>query len=140
MLLIRWLQVASALTALVGLVAAAGALPATWELWRLLFDVVAWPMDGAPASFDEPTRAMNAISGGVMFGWGLMMFALSSGPVAEGSRGAVAAMLYGVVGWFVVDSTASVAAGIPYNLVLNVSFLVLFLPPLLKLRVGVRGR
>jgi hypothetical protein len=43
-------------------------------------------------------------------------------------------LLIGIVAWFVVDCIGSLFAGLPGNLVLNVSFLVLFVPPLLVLQ------
>ena len=42
-------------------------------------------------------------------------------------------MVFSVVIWFVVDSAASVVAGLYGNVVLNLSFVGIFLPPLLHL-------
>ena len=40
-------------------------------------------------------------------------------------------ILIGIMSWFVIDSAGSFLAELPGNVVLNVSFLCLFLPPLL---------
>lgn len=133
-LLIRWLQAACVLTAGIGLVAALGSHPLTQEPWRLLFDLLAWPLDGHPAAFGPETAAVNAVSGGVMVGWAVLMYAVVSGPIAQGDRRMVDAMLACVVAWFLVDSAGSLAAGLPGNVVLNVGSVLAFLPPLVLLR------
>ena len=127
-----WLRVASLATIAVGLLAAAASSATTDGPWLLLFDVVDWPADGEPARFVDETSAVNAVAGGVMVGWGTLMYLL----VGQRARPGAAAtpMLVAVVAWFVVDSTASLLAGFPGNVVLNVGFLALLLPPLVVLR------
>ena len=48
---------------LLGLVAAAASHPAGQGPWLLLFDLLAWPLDGRPASFTAETFAVNAVLG-----------------------------------------------------------------------------
>lgn len=131
---IIWLKAASAITIAVGLVAAAASHPATSTLWLYLFDLLAWPPDGQPDVFSSEAYALNAVTGGLMAGWGLSMFLLSSGPLARGEPGTRRAMLAGILAWFLVDSAGSLAAGLPGNVVLNTLFLAFFLPPLFGLR------
>jgi hypothetical protein len=42
-------------------------------------------------------------------------------------------MTIALLAWFAVDSLGSWAAGLPGNIVLNVAFLLMFLPPLVSL-------
>ena len=128
----RWLRLGSAVTVVVGLLAAAAGSDAAGGPWLLLFDVVDWPLDGEPARFTAETKAVNAVAGGVMVGWGTLMYLLAGS--GAGRVTAATPMLAGVVAWFVVDATGSLLAGLPENLVLNVGFLALLLPPLLVLR------
>jgi hypothetical protein len=132
--LVRWLQVSCLLTSAIGLVAAAGSHPATEEPWRLLFDVLSWPVDGHPAGFSPESAALSAVSGGVMVGWGVLMFGVVSGPIARGDRGMCNAMIACVVSWFLVDSAGSLLAGLPGNVALNVGSASNFLLPLFMLR------
>ena len=126
-----WLRVASITTIAVGLLAAAASTEAADGPWLLLLDVVDWPADGEPSRFVAETRAVNAVAGGVMVGWGTLMYLLAVLPRPE----AVATpMLLAVVAWFAVDSAGSLVAGLPGNVVLNLGFLALFLPPLVTLR------
>lgn len=129
-----WLRVASLATVAVGLLAAAACSEAAEGPWLLLFDVVDWRADGRPARFAAETAAVNAFAGGVMVGWGTLMYLLAG--QRRGSATAATSMLIVVIAWFVVDSTASLVAGFPGNVVLNVGFLGLLLPPLLVLRRG----
>ena len=63
-----------------------------------------------------------------------MMDRLVADAVANDRPIPVGPMTAGVITWFLVDSTASLAAGLPGNVVLNVSFLAFFAVPLVKLR------
>jgi hypothetical protein len=101
--------------------------------WLYLFDVLRWPVDGDPATFSADTRAVNAVLGGVMVGWGLLMFFLSQRKYMTAIKELPRLMMTALLAWFVVDCSGSLLAGLPGNLVLNVLFLVMFIPPLLVL-------
>jgi hypothetical protein len=98
-----------------------------------LFDVLKWPPDADPASFNPDARAVNAVLGGVLVGWGLLMFFLSDERLMADSPAVPRLMTIALLAWFAVDSLGSWAAGLPGNIVLNVAFLLMFLPPLVSL-------
>lgn len=130
--LLFWLQAASLITIGTGLIASLGSHPATEFVWLWLFDLLRWPLDGNPAGFSSDAQAVNAVLGGVMIGWGLLMLRLArenvfQEPIRAGMQGALLL-------WFVTDSMGSFAAGLPGNVVLNVVFLILFLIPLRLLK------
>ncbi len=91
------------------------------------YDLVTWPIDGAPATFDPIARFTYGVRGAVMIGWALTIFALQ--PVADvrAWRSFTGAMMI----WYVIDTTVSVTAGAPGNGVSNTVFLALFLIPVL---------
>ena len=126
-----WLQVACAIAVATGLVSAAASSPATDGLWLFIFDLLKWPIDGNPTQFDLTTRAVNAVLGGVMVGWGTLMFLLVRNFLQKDYALVRKLILVGILSWFVIDSTGSFFAELPGNILLNVSFLCLFLPPLL---------
>ncbi len=136
---IRWLRVAALTTVATGLVAAAASSPSGERPWRLLLDLLAWPVDGQPERFDRVTSAVNAVTGGVMVGWGTLMYLIARGPFTSGDTTLATPMLLSVLAWFVVDSTGSLAAGLPGNVVLNLGFLLLLAPPLERIRRGRSG-
>jgi len=129
-----WLQAACVLTIVFGLVAAAGSFPATSGPWLALFDLIQWPLDGSPAAFDPSTRAVNAVLGGVMVGWGTVMLLLVRALFARDAHLVRRLLLPAVWVWFFVDTSGSLLAGLPGNGVLNVGFLAVFLPPLLLMK------
>ncbi len=130
---ITWAKVACIATIAAGLVAVAASTPATSEPWRFLFDLLTWPIDGSPAAFLHETSAVNAVLGGTMAGWGTLMYLIVTGPIAHGDTQPIKPLLVSLTVWFLVDSGGSLLAGIPLNIVLNLGFLALFLPPLLSL-------
>lgn len=130
---IRWLEVASVATIGLGLMAAFASHPASQGPWLHFVDLVAWPLDGEPASFSAGAFAANAVTGGVMAGWGSLMLALSRGPIARGDASARRAVAVGLGVWFVVDSAGSIAASYLGNVALNLASLVIFAVPLVML-------
>ncbi len=66
-----------------------------------------------------------------MVGWGTMMFLLVRNFLNNDFAIVRKVMLVGIVSWFGIDSTGSFFAELPGNVVLNICFLCLFLPPLL---------
>lgn len=105
-------------------------------LWLWLFDLVKWPLNGDPASFNSETMSVNAILGGIMVGWGMLMYFVAAGPVAAGNITLTRQMLISVIAWFGVDSTGSYLSQLPGNILLNMLFLVILAVPLWVLSKG----
>ncbi len=129
-----WLRAACVITVVTGLICAMASHPATAGVWLWLFDLLKWPLDGDPAFFADDTRAVNAVLGGTMVGWGVLMYLLATPQRIQALPELPQLMLIGLIAWFVVDCIGSLFAGLPGNLVLNIGFLVLFVPPLLVLQ------
>ncbi len=125
-----WLRAASVLVVVFGLVSAAASFPPTSGPWLFLFDLLKGPLDGDPSGFDQSTRAVNAVLGGVMVGWGLLLFLLTkkAGPLEAAFVRRV--ILLSTLGWFAIDSLGSFLAEMPGNAVFNLLFLAVLLPPL----------
>ena len=128
----RWYQVACVITIVTGIICVLASHPATAGVWLYLFDALKWPLDGNPAAFSADTRAVNAVLGGTMVGWGLLMYLLA--PHITTIVGLPRILLMAIVAWFVVDSTGSIMANLLGNVLLNIIFLGLFMPPLLVLQ------
>lgn len=111
---------------LFALVVAGGALPATDAPLRL---GIALTSMGPPADLTPAGRFMIGILGGVFLGWMVMFWLVLRQAVAMGPAGRplwLAAML-GMLAWYALDSTLSVATGFGLNLVPNTLALGLFL-------------
>ena len=128
---IRWLKFAAAITVGVGLLIAVAAIPALAGPTELLTKLVV-PSADAVAALGTPTaRTLAAISGGVLVGWAVALWMIADNIFATNPRFVSRLVVASIGSWFVVDSAMSVAAGAWPNAVLNCSFLVLFLPPVL---------
>ena len=124
------LKAASAAVVGLGLVVALASHPATNAITGLIADLVFWPLNGQPTLDQPAARLLAAISGGVMVGWGAMLWLVATRLLPADPSLAAALVRTSAVAWFVVDSAASIAAGAPLNAMLNLVFLAAFLLPL----------
>jgi len=125
-----WLKSASAIVIGFGLLIAIAAVPATAAPVQLLLDLIFWPVDGAERATMPETRLAFAISGGVMAGWGILLWQLTDRLYLRDPKLGRSLILNSIGTWFLVDSLGSIAAGAPLNAVFNVGFLLLFVLPL----------
>lgn len=129
---VRWLKVGAAVTVAFGLLVAIAALPALSGPAALLLDLIYFPLDGAEATGAPADRLLSAIAGGVMVGWGTMIWIVAGELYPENPALGRRLILSSVITWFVVDSTMSVAAGAALNVVGNLGFLLVFVVPVWK--------
>lgn len=116
--------------AIFGPVFALGSMPATQELARLSLDILAWPIDGYPSYANNETRFLSAITGGFLFGWGVMVWMLS-GRIFDAEPEAVRkAVMTGLLAWFFLDSAGSIASGTASNAIFNILVLFVLMGPL----------
>lgn len=124
-----WLKLNSIFIMLLGLLVAFGAHPATALPATWLTDLVFFPFDGAQ-SLDAPSaRVLASIAGGVMVGWGVMIWLVLDRLMPVDPRLARLLLIESTLAWFVVDSTGSFVSGATVNVVLNtVLMLAIVLP------------
>lgn len=130
--IIAWLKIASIIVIGFGILIALAALPATAGVTVFLADIIVWPFDGAQSFAAQETRLMSAIGGGVMAGWGALLWLVSAHGFQADPAFARKAILTSVITWFLADSTASVLAGAPLNALFNVPFLLAFTMPIMR--------
>lgn len=107
-----------------------GTMPATAEPARWTLDLLSWPLDGVQSFVDPSTRFLSALTGGFLFGWGIMIVALRAWVYDAAPEGVRRAVLTGLLAWFVLDSAGSIASGNPSNALFNVAVLLLGVGPL----------
>ena len=127
---IRWLKAGSFMTIGFGLLIAVAAIPALSYPVAVLTDLIFFPVDGGPAIGSPGERLLSAITGGIMVGWGAMMYLVATELLPKEPALARRFILVSIVTWFVIDSSMSVAAGAPLNVVGNLGFLLIFVLPL----------
>lgn len=124
-----WLKLTSLLVAVLGLVVALGAHPATDMPARWLTDIVFWPFDDNPGMGADSARVLAAISGGVMVGWAVMMWLVIDRLMPVDPRLARLLLMESTLAWYLVDSTGSFMSGATLNVLLNtVLMLAIVLP------------
>ena len=129
---IAWLKTGSAITIGFGVIIAAAAIPALQGPTALLLDLVYFPLDGTPSMGGSAARLLSAISGGVLVGWGLMIWLLVTTLYEKEPQLCRRIILTSIITWFVVDSSMSIAAGAILNAFFNVGFLLIFALPVWK--------
>ncbi|WP_421857649.1 hypothetical protein [Oricola sp.] len=127
---VTWLKYASGFIIATGILVAMASHPAASWPARVLADVIFWPVDGAQEIAARETRLLAAIGGGVMAGWGAMMWLTATRVYPKDPQLARLLIAEGALIWFAVDSIGSVAAGAPLNVIGNLGFLALILAPL----------
>jgi len=80
---------------------------------------------------------LSAVIGGTMFGWGLLLALLGYRLLKKPEDWLWSAVTFSVVGWYCLDTFASVLAGSMLNVILNMSILLLATPPILASRKAV---
>ena len=85
-------------------------------------------------SLGESARAYHLLFQGVlgatMFGWGMALLLVVTGPFRRGSREGWTIIAVSMAAWFIPDTSFSLWTGFWMNAVLNAVFLVLFAIPL----------
>ena len=122
----RWLLLAAAIVVGAGaalVVLALGGVP------RGLMDVLYLPGEPDVATADTISFAIG-ITGSVMVGWGASMLYIYLDRSMLDRPRIARAFFIGTVAWFVLDSVMSLALGAIINILGNVLFLGLLLPPL----------
>lgn len=110
-------------------------LPTLW-----LIDLMFLPFDGQQNLNSSESRILSAILGGILVGFGVLQWLVVTKLFVREPALARHMILTSMGAWFVVDCTASVIAGAPFNAVMNVPFLLLFVVPLWRVSDQVRTR
>jgi len=125
-----WLKGASLLVVGFGLAISFAAHPATSGITEIFADLIIWPIDGMQSLASPETRILCAILGGVMTGWGVLFWQLSTKLFPRDPELARTLIYWSIGVWFVIDGIGSIVAGAPLNVFFNIGFLIAFILPL----------
>lgn len=125
-----WLKITALVVGSFGPVFFLGTMEQTLEPARFTLDLLSWPVDGATTYASSDTRFLSALTGGFLFGWGVMIWCLSAWVYDLAPDAVRRAVLAGVLGWFVLDSAGSILSGNASNAVFNVPVLLIAVGPL----------
>lgn len=125
-----WLKITAVVVGIFGPVFTLGTRAATAEPARFTLDLLSWPLDGRTTFVHPDTQFLSALTGGFLVGWGVMIWLLATSVYDHAPEAVRRAVLLGLLSWFVLDSTGSVASGNPSNVGFNVVVLLLAVGPL----------
>lgn len=128
-----WLKVASITVIALGFIFALAAHPASQLPVGILTDIVFYHLSGPVPIDAAPTRLFLAIGGGVMVGWGVMMWILVTRLMPREPALARLMLIEGTLAWFVVDCLGSFASGGYFNIPLNAVLMLMIVGPALLL-------
>lgn len=125
-----WLKITAIVIGSFGPVFFLGTMLSTSEPARYTLDMLSLPIDGIQ-NYNEPTtRFLSALTGGFLFGWGVMVWCLSTWVYDTAPEQVRKTVLVGLLSWFFLDSTGSIASGNPSNAIFNIIVLLLAVGPL----------
>lgn len=125
-----WLKVTALVVGSFGPVFFLGSIEGLGEPARFTLDLLSWPIDGATTYASPDTRFLSALTGGFLFGWGVMIWCLSAWVYDLAPDAVRRAVVAGVLGWFVLDSSGSILSGNGSNAVFNVAVLLIAVGPM----------
>lgn len=125
-----WLKITAVVVGSFAPVFSLGTMVQTMEPARLTLDILSWPLDGATTYASPDTRFLSALTGGFLLGWGVMIWCLSKWVYDAAPEAVRRTVLTGLVSWFILDSSGSIASGNASNALFNVAVLLLAVGPL----------
>ena len=126
---IRWLQAGAAITLGFGLLIAVAAIPAAQGPTNFVLDLTYFPVDAGQSVDTVTARLLSAITGGLMAGIAVMLWVVATELCRREPVLGRRVIVLGIGSWYLVDSSMSVAAGAPLNVLFNTGFLLLFVLP-----------
>ena len=126
---IRWLKTGAAITLGFGLLIAVAAIPAAQGPTNFVLDFIYFPVDASQSVDTVTARLLSAITGGLMVGIAVMLWVVATELCPREPALGRRVVLLGIGSWYLVDSSMSVAAGAPLNVLFNTGFLLIFLLP-----------
>ena len=125
-----WLKITALVIGSFGPIFFFGTMISTSEPARFTLDLLSFPVDGFQ-NYNEPTtRFLSALTGGFLFGWGVMVWCLSSWVYDKAPDAVRRTVLVGVLSWFFLDSAGSIASGNQSNAIINIFVLLIAVGPL----------
>jgi len=125
-----WLKITAIVIGSFGPVFFLGTMLSTAEPARFTLDLLSLPLDGIQ-NYDAPTtRFLSALTGGFLFGWGVMVWCLSKWVYDKAPEQVRKTVMAGLLAWFVLDSSGSIASGNASNAAINILVLVVAAGPL----------
>ena len=128
---VKLLKYASAVIIGFGLLFLLSLVSPVAKAMNLFIDLAFMPFDRAQTAASDPAQLLTAIAGGMLTGWGVMFWLVTTRIYAKDPALGSSIMLPSIVVWFLLDSLGSVIVGARFNVFMNSGFLFLIAVPIL---------
>ncbi|WP_338763270.1 hypothetical protein WAF17_19280 [Bernardetia sp. ABR2-2B] len=125
-----WLKITAIVVGIAAPIFFLGTMIETSEAARLTLDILSYPIDGNITYKSNDVRFLSALTGGFLLGWGVMIWLLSSWVYDKAPEAVRKVVLIGLLSWFCLDSTGSIASSNSSNAIFNIFVLLLAVGPL----------
>ena len=106
--------------------------PALQPVMGWFLDLAYWTPFGSDHQIIAPASQLwSAISGGLLAGWGTMLYMVSAQIYDKDPSLGSRILLTAIAVWFVINTSVSILVGASFNAVLNFGFLLMFEIPIL---------
>ncbi len=126
---ITWLKTCSMALVVLGALFSWGTIDPLANITLSLIDFIILPMDGAQSFAATETRLLTAITGGLTAGFSIAIYMMTVHVYAENQALGGRIILVTTFTWFVIDGIGSILAGVSFNVIANVTFLIMFALP-----------
>ncbi len=124
-----WLKVTAVIIGSFAPVFFLGSMRATSDVPRVILSLLTLNAQNFDAS---TTRFVSAIGGGLLLGWGVMVWCLQAYVYDACPEGVRRSVVIGATLWYVLDSVGSVLSGNPVNALTNTCIILVAVGPLWK--------
>jgi hypothetical protein len=125
-----WLKITAIVVGSFGPVFFLGTMLCTSEPARWTLDFLSLPLDGVQNYDAATTRFLSALTGGFLFGWGVMIWCLSTWVYDKAPEPVRKTVIVSLLSWLVIDSSGSIASGNPSNAFFNIIILLVAIGPM----------
>lgn len=109
-----------------------GTLKQTDKAIEVVLDFSSFPVDGLQNYDANSTVFLSALLGGILFGWGILIWFLSSKIYDIAPEQTRKIVLTSLISWFVIDGLGSIFSGNSSNVIANIFLLLILVGPLWK--------
>lgn len=127
-----WLKITAMSIILYSILFFLGTINETDKVIQIVLDISSWPLDNAQNYDANSTVFLSALLGGILFGWGILIWFLSSEIYDIAPEQTRKIVLISLLSWFFIDSLGSVFSGNFNNIIANIFLLLLLVGPLWK--------
>lgn len=112
-----------------GIIMVTGPITPLSGLVDAFLDFAHQPIDGAQKVTNDGAHLLNAILGGVLAGFGVMVWVVAERVYRNDQPLGQSLILIPLFTWFVCDSTGSILAGAWFNAIINIAIIAAFVAP-----------